>query len=447
MNPEANCTFFFVSRFAGCLNMDSRNSSDPEDKSVKSGSFEEVENLAGPSMFDEPDFLATVALGFCDATSGGGEAEQATPVPTFEIERQRLLRQASEISKRLKQQQQELDRREANLQAANAALQGEQRTWRLQSSHDREELAAIRQTLAQEEAALQVKAKELAAWEAAVMEDVHARQAVLDSKEAEVSSREIALAEQLRTFHHQQHELDRKQTEYAQNLAMHDAEQRIQAEALSADRRDLKQELDRWAAEQQNWTQLKSRVELFFREQQMNMRVGEQSTEKSLIPEQVAPEAERASGVASVAAKVHQHGVEFEQELVRIQEAFESLVAATLDRLEPQTQVAGDASEIRENVSQLGRHMRGILETSETTLNALRAENQAWLTQIESRLRELATEERGIVQSVRAQLDQIRGQWLQLDSAHGLAAPHFLRQPDQEASPDAHEPTGHLPSP
>lgn len=426
--------------------MDSRNSSDLEDNSVKSGSVEEVDRLAGPSIFDEPDFLATVVLGFCDATNGGSEAEHATPVPTFELERQRLLRQASEISKRLKQQQQELDRREANLQAATAALQGEQRTWRLQTSHDREELAAIRQKLVQEEAALQVKANELAAWEAAVMEDVHARQAVLQAKDAEVSSREVQLAEQLRTFHHQQHELDLKQTEYAQNLAMHEAEQRTQAEALSADRRELKQEVERWTAEQQNWTQLKSRVESFFREQQMNLQVGEQPTEKTGSPEQVAPEAEKGTAMASVAAKVHRHGVEFEQELVRMQEAFEKLVTATLGRLEPLTQAAGDASEFPGNVSQLGRHMRGILETSETTLNALRAENQAWLTQIESRLRELATEERGIVQSVRAQLDQIRGQWLQLDSAHELTAPHFLRQPEREPPSNAHERSGPLPS-
>jgi DNA repair exonuclease SbcCD ATPase subunit len=433
MNPEANRSDFLVSRFAGCLDMDSRNSSDPKGTSVELASAREAETLAGQSIFDEPDFLASMVLGFSEATGAGRHADAGGSEATSDLERQRLLRQATEISKRLKHQQQELDRREANLQAATAALQGEQRAWRLQVSQEREDLAEHRKGLVADAASLSLKANELAAWEASVIDEVNTRQNVLDSKGEEIERQQARLSDQHRRLHHQQHELEESQAAFAQDVAAREQQHQAQVQGVSADRRTLREEKDQWAVEQENWKQLKHRIELFFRNQPWTIQPREQGAKQR--PADSTEVADRSMAVA--AARVHRHGQEFEQELVRMQVALEKFVTETLKPIEQQSFTTDATAEVSKNVSQLCRQIRGMLKASETTFNALRAENQAWSSQVECRLRELATEERGIVQSVRTQLEQIRGQWLQLDSAHELTAPHFLRQSShRETTPD-----------
>ena len=440
MIPEANRSVFLVSRFAGCWNMDSRNSSDTDGNSLESASAKDAETLAGQSIFDEPDFLASVVLGFSEEASELKNADGVEPEATSDLERQRLLRQASEISKRLKHQQQELDRREANLQAATAALQGEQRAWRLQVSQEREDLAEDRKVLAGDEAMLRLKAKEIAAWEAAVTDDVNTRQKDLDSRDDKVSRQREKLADQHRSLHHQQHQLEESQAKWARVVAAHEQEHRAQLQEVSADRRALNAEKDQWSVEQENWNQLKSRIELFFQNQQTSMQArgrgeAERSVEVASSKVQADAAEEAVQTTAAMAAKVHRHGLAFEQELVRMRGSLKKWFMENLKPLEQQALGVISAEEASRKVPQLCRQIRGLIETAETTLDALRAENQACLSQIECRLQELSKEERGIIQSVRTQLDQLRGQWLQLDAAHALAAPHFMSRSTDRKSP------------
>ena len=383
----------------------------------------------GESIFDEPDFFETILMGSPRATVDDRDEAVPSGNHTESLERGRLLRQATEISKRLRSQQNELDRREANLQAAAAAQQVEQRAWRLSATEAEGQITAARKELDSEAQSLQEQANEVAAWEAAATEELREKERDLEVKFTEIEKQRTMLENQLRLLQHQRSELDQQKRDYAESVTSHDRQQQVEAEELSKAQDVLQDGLNDLRVKQAAIEQCQTQMESFFRKQtRQSPKDPSESVELQEVASEVNPH-DPSISLAEISGRVLRHGVDFECELSQMQAALKSLMDDMV--LPMQKQLAQSTSPTGAPSSEmlrLGQHLRTLLQHSEKVLHHFQGESQMLLTQLNVRLKHLAVEERKIVQAVRNQLEAIHKDWLRIDVAHAPEAPHFLRR-------------------
>lgn len=383
----------------------------------------------GESIFDEPDFFETILMGSPRAAVDD-RGEAVTPENhTESLERGRLLRQATEISKRLRSQQKELDRREANLQAAAAAQQVEQRAWRLSATEAERQIAAARKELDSAAQSLQEQANEVAAWEAAATEELREKERDLEVKFTEIEKQRTMLENQLRLLQHQRSELDQQKRDYAESVTSHDRQQQVDAEELSKGQDVLQDGLNDLRVKQAAIEQCQTQMESFFRKQTRQSPNGpSESVELQEMASEVNPH-DPSISMAEISGRVLRHGVDFECELGQMQAALKSLMDDMVSPMQKQlAQSTSPTGAPSSEMHRLGQHLRTLLQHSEKVLHHFQGESQMLLTQLNVRLKHLAVEERKIVQAVRNQLEAIHNDWLRIDVAHAPEAPHFLRR-------------------
>ena len=389
------------------------------------------------SIFDEPDFFETILMGSPQAADDDRDDAVPSGNHTESLERGRLLRQATEISKRFRSQQKELDRREANLQAAVAAQQVEQRAWRLSAAEADGQIAAVRKQLDSEAQSLQEQANEVAAWESAATEELREKEKDLEVKCTEIEKRRKMLESQLRLLQHQRSELDQQKRDYAESVTSHDRQQQLEVEELSKGQKLLQDGLKDLRVKQAAIEQCQTKMESFF--QQQTRHLPKDPSESAELPEMASeckPHKPSIS-IAEISGRVLQHGADFECELGQMQVALKSLMDDMV--LPMQKRLSQSTSSVTApsiEMSRLGQHLRTLLQHSEKVLHHFQGENQTLLTQLKVRLKQLAVEEREIVQAVRNQLEEIHNHWLRIDAAHAPEAPHFLRRPEVNETRD-----------
>ena len=172
------------------------NSSKSSDEK-RSGASPDISSDCAPSFFDDPSFFEDVVLDSSSKT-GTFESEASTS------ERQRLIKQATQISQQLRIRLQELDRRESSMLALSAAFEAEQRAWRLTCRQHQEGLDARESRLDEREAEIESKARELGAWEQAITSQSQGEQSNLERLEKKLVAREQRFNQQLKSSEHKE---------------------------------------------------------------------------------------------------------------------------------------------------------------------------------------------------------------------------------------------------